>query len=306
MITLSILSVQHSGLDQPSLLDYSSTPKKQRRLRKNTASTATAQDQYIAESFGDQSPLLLATVESSSMDESQHNEPQYTDHEPRGRLPRDGQRPHSGGNVASLSQPPCNDTSVVEADVPHGGADLSTRGGNLGEEDSSFSLDIDRDRGGKGTAINGSHRFDFKSSDLPVSNHGEGSRRIKGELDTAENKVGYQEEVESSSGRGVDGKLRPIRIRSRAEAQANQHQHQHRQQYQQSSRFNGNPNDNKNMVMTTSIGYEHVGPKVHSRRSPRQTPPGDVSMTSDFGPASRWGELSKAHVEFHRLGTAGE
>lgn len=52
--------------------------------------------------------------------------------------------------------------------------------------------------------------------------------------------------------------------------------------------------------------YDNVTAKVNCRRSPRNTPPGDPSMSCKFGPASRWGELSKAHLEFRRLGTAGE
>lgn len=52
--------------------------------------------------------------------------------------------------------------------------------------------------------------------------------------------------------------------------------------------------------------YDTITAKVNCRRSPRNTPPGDTSMSSKFGPASRWGELSKAHLEFRRLGTAGE
>lgn len=58
----------------------------------------------------------------------------------------------------------------------------------------------------------------------------------------------------------------------------------------------------------SSSNYDGVRAKakVNSRRSPRCTPPGEISMTSKCGPASRWGELSKAHLEFRRLGTAGE
>lgn len=54
-------------------------------------------------------------------------------------------------------------------------------------------------------------------------------------------------------------------------------------------------------------GYGNVLAKVKTRRSPRSKLPGYLSTSPDsFGAASRWGALSKAHLEFHRLGTAGE
>lgn len=56
---------------------------------------------------------------------------------------------------------------------------------------------------------------------------------------------------------------------------------------------------------TASSSKIDVPAKVESRRLPRTISPGEISMASNFGPASRWGELSKAHVEFHRMGTAG-
>lgn len=58
--------------------------------------------------------------------------------------------------------------------------------------------------------------------------------------------------------------------------------------------------------ISSDDAYAATVAKVNTRRSPRTTPPGEVSMTSPFGPASRWGELSKAHLEFHRMSTAGE
>lgn len=52
---------------------------------------------------------------------------------------------------------------------------------------------------------------------------------------------------------------------------------------------------------------EGIVAKVKTRRSPRRKLPGYLSASPDgFGAASRWGALSKAHLEFHRLGTAGE
>lgn len=56
-------------------------------------------------------------------------------------------------------------------------------------------------------------------------------------------------------------------------------------------------------------GGKHEGAvmaKVKTRRSPRRPIPGYLSASRDgLGAASRWGALSKAHLEFHRLGTAG-
>lgn len=50
-----------------------------------------------------------------------------------------------------------------------------------------------------------------------------------------------------------------------------------------------------------------IAAKVKTRRSPRRKLPAYLSASPDgFGAASRWGALSKAHLEFHRLGTAGE
>ncbi|CAM9998853.1 unnamed protein product, partial [Ectocarpus sp. 12 AP-2014] len=49
-----------------------------------------------------------------------------------------------------------------------------------------------------------------------------------------------------------------------------------------------------------------VTAKVKTKRSPRRPVPGYLSACRDgLGAASRWGALSKAHLEFHRLGTAG-
>lgn len=53
-------------------------------------------------------------------------------------------------------------------------------------------------------------------------------------------------------------------------------------------------------------GNKRILAKVDSRRKLRHSPPGSTPMSSKFGPASRWGELSKAHLEFRRLGTARE
>lgn len=58
--------------------------------------------------------------------------------------------------------------------------------------------------------------------------------------------------------------------------------------------------------ISSDDAYAATVARVDTRRSPRTTPPGEVSMTAPFGPASRWGELSKAHLEFHRLSTAGK
>ncbi|CAM9715633.1 unnamed protein product, partial [Ectocarpus sp. 12 AP-2014] len=56
-------------------------------------------------------------------------------------------------------------------------------------------------------------------------------------------------------------------------------------------------------------GRKHEGvvmAKVKTKRSPRRPVPGYLSACRDgLGAASRWGALSKAHLEFHRLGTAG-
>ena len=50
-----------------------------------------------------------------------------------------------------------------------------------------------------------------------------------------------------------------------------------------------------------------VAAKVKTRHSPRRKLPAYLSASPDgLGAASRWGALSKAHLEFHRLGTAGE
>eukprot|EP00752_Nemacystus_decipiens_P012939 g11452.t1 len=49
-----------------------------------------------------------------------------------------------------------------------------------------------------------------------------------------------------------------------------------------------------------------VTAKVKTRHTPRRRLPAYLSASPDgFGAASRWGALSKAHLEFHRLGTAG-
>lgn len=50
-----------------------------------------------------------------------------------------------------------------------------------------------------------------------------------------------------------------------------------------------------------------VAAKVQTRHSPRRKLPAYLSASPNgFGAASRWGALSKAHLEFHRLGTAGQ
>lgn len=47
--------------------------------------------------------------------------------------------------------------------------------------------------------------------------------------------------------------------------------------------------------------------KVGTHRSPGRKLPGYLSASPDgFGAASRWGALSKAHLEYHRLNTAGD
>lgn len=52
---------------------------------------------------------------------------------------------------------------------------------------------------------------------------------------------------------------------------------------------------------------DSISAKVKTRRSPRRKLPDYLSASPDrLGAASRWGALSKAHLEFHRLGTAGE
>lgn len=57
-------------------------------------------------------------------------------------------------------------------------------------------------------------------------------------------------------------------------------------------------------------GGKHEGvvmAKVKTKRSPRRPVPGYLSACRDgLGAASRWGALSRAHLEFHRLDTAGE
>lgn len=50
-----------------------------------------------------------------------------------------------------------------------------------------------------------------------------------------------------------------------------------------------------------------IAAKVKTRHSPRRKLPAYLSASPDgLGAASRWGALSKAHLEFHRLGTAGK
>lgn len=85
-----------------------------------------------------------------------------------------------------------------------------------------------------------------------------------------------------------------------------------------SNGYNGNStgynkNNSSNRDGENSVGNEADGnfcnvlPKVSTRRSPKSKLPAYLSSSSvSFGAASRWGELSKVHLEFHRLGTAGE
>lgn len=50
-----------------------------------------------------------------------------------------------------------------------------------------------------------------------------------------------------------------------------------------------------------------IAAKVKTRHSPKRKLPAYLSASPNgFGAASRWGALSKAHLEFHRLDTAGE
>lgn len=64
------------------------------------------------------------------------------------------------------------------------------------------------------------------------------------------------------------------------------------------------------IVVASSGGsflLDGIAAKVKTRHSPRRKLPAYLSASPNgFGAASRWGALSKAHLEFHRLGTAGE
>lgn len=60
-------------------------------------------------------------------------------------------------------------------------------------------------------------------------------------------------------------------------------------------------------IVSSDASLNGVAAKVKTRRSPRRKLPAYLSASPNgLGAASRWGALSKAHLEFHRLGTAGE